>query len=172
MRISDWSSDVCSSDLDLLEGRSLPGELKEVAIEDLLGRQPVTPDWKSIRGWLGGRSVLVTGAGGSIGLELCRQCAKHGARQIALLEIDELALITAEAELRRDFPQIQYVPVLGDCGDPAVARYALGQARPDAVFHAAAYKHVPVLETQLRERSEEHTSELQSLMRISYAVFR
>ena len=136
---------------DLLEGRSLPGELKEVAIEDLLGRQPVTPDWKSIRGWLGGRSVLVTGAGGSIGLELCRQCAKHGARQIALLEIDELALITAEAELRRDFPQIQYVPVLGDCGDPAVARYAMEQSRPDAVFHAAAYKHVPVLETQLRE---------------------
>ena len=136
---------------DLLEGRSLPGELKEVAIEDLLGRQPMTPDWKAIRGWLGGRSVLVTGAGGSIGSELCRQCAKHGARQIALLEIDELALITAEAELRRDFPEIEYVPILGDCGDPAVVRYALGRSKPDAVFHAAAYKHVPVLETQLRE---------------------
>lgn len=136
---------------DLLEGRSLPGELKEVAIEDLLGRQPVTPDWKAIRGWLGGRSVLVTGAGGSIGSELCRQCAKHGARQIALLEIDELALITAEAELRRDFPQIQYVPILGDCGDPAVIAYALERSSPDAVFHAAAYKQVPVLETQLRE---------------------
>src|SRR3546814_3374772 len=65
--------------------------------------------------------------------------------------MNELALITAEAELRRDFPQIQYVPVLGDCGDPAVARYALEQSRPDAVFHDAAYKHVPVLETQLRE---------------------
>ena len=136
---------------DLLEGRSLPGELKHVAIEDLLGRQPITPDWKSIRGWLGGRSVLVTGAGGSIGSELCRQCAKHGARQIALLEIDELALVTTLAELRRDFPQIQYVPILGDCGDPAVARHALAQAGPDAVFHAAAYKHVPVLEAQLRE---------------------
>jgi FlaA1/EpsC-like NDP-sugar epimerase len=136
---------------DLLEGRSLPGELKEVAIEDLLGRQPMTPDWKAIRGWLGGRRVLVTGAGGSIGSELCRQCAKHGARQITLLEIDELALITAEAELRRDFPQIQCVPVLGDCGDPAVVRYALENSKPDAVFHAAAYKHVPVLETQLRE---------------------
>ncbi|WP_027080376.1 polysaccharide biosynthesis protein [Luteimonas mephitis] len=136
---------------DLLEGRSLPGELKEVAIEDLLGRQPMKPDWKSIRGWLGGRSVLVTGAGGSIGSELCRQCAKHGARQITLLEIDELALITIEAELRRDFPQIECVPVLGDCGDPAVVRHALERSRPDAVFHAAAYKHVPVLETQLRE---------------------
>src|SRR3546814_15915189 len=100
----------------------------------LLGRQPITPDWKSIRGWLGGRSVLVTGAGGSIGLELCRQCAKHGPRQIALLEIDELALITSEAELRRDLPQLQYVPVLGDGADPAAARDALDQPRPDAAL--------------------------------------
>src|SRR5690606_37672189 len=90
---------------DLLEGRSLPGELKEVAIEDLLGRKPVTPDWKAIRGWLGGRSVLVTGAGGSIGSELCRQCARHGAHQVALVEVDELALSTIAAELQRDFPQ-------------------------------------------------------------------
>ena len=136
---------------DLIEGRSLPGELKEVAIEDLLGRQPVTPDWKAIRGWLGGRSVLVTGAGGSIGSELCRQCARHGARQIALVEIDELALTTTAAELRRDFPQARCVPVLGDCGDPAVMRHALALATPDAVFHAAAYKQVPLLEAQLRE---------------------
>jgi len=136
---------------DMLEGRSLPGELKEVAIEDLLGRKPVTPDWKAIRGWLGGRSVLVTGAGGSIGGELCRQCARYGASRIALVEIDELSLIKTESELRRDFPQIQCVPVLGDCGDPAVMRHALGLSSPDAVFHAAAYKQVPVLEGQLRE---------------------
>ena len=136
---------------DLLEGRSLPGELKEVAIEDLLGRQPVMPDWKAIRGWLGGRSVLVTGAGGSIGAELCRQCARHGARQITLVEIDEIALTTVEAELRRDFPQARCIPVLGNCGDPAVVKYALGLSAPDAVFHAAAYKQVPLLETQLRE---------------------
>ena len=136
---------------DLLEGRSLPGELKEVAIEDLLGRKPVTPDWKAIRGWLGGRSVLVTGAGGSIGAELCRQCARHGARQITLVEIDELALTTTEAELRRDFPQVQCVPILGDCGDSAVMRFAMGRSSPDAVFHAAAYKQVPLLEAQLRE---------------------
>ena len=136
---------------DLLEGRSLPGELKEVAIEDLLGRQPVTPDWKAIRGWLGGRSVLVTGAGGSIGSELCRQCARNGARQITLLEIDELALTTTEADLRRDYPQVKCVPVLGDCGDAAVIRHAMALAAPDAVFHAAAYKQVPLLEAQLRE---------------------
>jgi FlaA1/EpsC-like NDP-sugar epimerase len=136
---------------DVLAGRSRPGELKEVAIEDLLGRQPVKPDWKAIRAWLGGRSVLVTGAGGSIGSELCRQCARHGARTVGLLEIDELALMTIEAELRRDFPQVECVAVLGDCGDAAVMRHALERAQPQAVFHAAAYKQVPVLEAQLRE---------------------
>ena len=136
---------------DVLSGRSRPGELKEVAIEDLLGRQPVKPDWKAIRAWLGGRSVLVTGAGGSIGSELCRQCARHGARTVGLLEIDELALMTIEAELRRDFPQVECIAVLGDCGDPAVMRHALERAQPQAVFHAAAYKQVPLLEAQLRE---------------------
>lgn len=136
---------------DVLEGRSLPGELKEVAIEDLLGRKPVLPDWKAIRSWLGARSVLVTGAGGSIGSELCRQCARHGARRITLVEIDELALTLTEAALRRDFPDLEYVSVLGDCGDPAVIAHALAEATPEAVFHAAAYKQVPLLEKQLRE---------------------
>jgi FlaA1/EpsC-like NDP-sugar epimerase len=136
---------------DILEGRSLPGELKEVAIEDLLGRATVVPDWKAMRDWLGGRTVLVTGAGGSIGSELCRQCARHGATRIALVEIDELSLVTTQMRLRRDFPQIELAPVLGDCGDPAVIRYALDLVKPDAVFHAAAYKQVPLLETQLRE---------------------
>ncbi|HEY5804500.1 MAG TPA: nucleoside-diphosphate sugar epimerase/dehydratase [Lysobacter sp.] len=137
--------------VDVLEGRSLPGELKEVAIDDLLGRKPVTPDWKLIRGWLGGRTVLVTGAGGSIGSELCRQCARHGAQRIALLEIDELALTTTHAELKRAFPDLEVLSVLGNCGDPAVIGHALKMAEPDAVFHAAAYKQVPLLEQQLRE---------------------
>ena len=137
--------------VDVLEGRSLPGELKEVAIDDLLGRKPVTPDWKLIRGWLGGRTVLVTGAGGSIGSELCRQCARHGARRIALLEIDELALITIQSELSRSFPDLEILPVLGNCGDSAAVDYALRIAEPDAVFHAGAYKQVPLLEQQLRE---------------------
>ena len=136
---------------DVLEGQALPGELKEVAIEDLLGRKPVTPDWKLIRGWLGGRTVMVTGAGGSIGSELCRQCARHGARKIALLEMDELALITIHTELTRAFPDLEIEAVLGDCGDPAVTAHALRLAQPDAVFHAAAYKQVPLLERQLRE---------------------
>src|SRR3546814_17205920 len=101
---------------DLLEGRSLPGELKEVAIEDLLGRQPIMPDWKSTRGWLGGRSVLVTGAGGTIGLGLCTQRDKPGAPQIALLEIAALEATTAKAALRSAHPPITY---LADSGPHA-----------------------------------------------------
>ena len=155
---------------DLLEGRSLPGELKEVAIEDLLGRKPVTPDWKAIRGWLGGRSVLVTGAGGSIGGELCRQCARHGARQVVLVEIDELALTKSESELRRDFPQLQCVPVLGDCGDPAVMRHDLALYIPEDVLHAAAYKQVPVLEGQLREAVRNNVLATETVARESAAA--
>ncbi|WP_411832044.1 polysaccharide biosynthesis protein [Pseudoxanthomonas mexicana] len=137
--------------VNVLEGHSMPGDLKEVAIEDLLGRKSVTPDWKLIRGWLGARTVLVTGAGGSIGSELCRQCARHGAQRIALLEVDELALITIQADLQRAFPDLELIPVLGNCGDPAVIGHALRLSEPDAVFHAAAYKQVPLLERHLRE---------------------
>ncbi len=136
---------------DVLEGRAMPGQLKEVDIDDLLGREPVVSDWRAIREWLGSRSVLVTGAGGSIGSELCRQCARQGAKRISMLEFDELSLMRIDAELQRDFPAIELIPILGDCGDPAVARRAMELSEADAVFHAAAYKQVPVLESQLRE---------------------
>ncbi|HTD28136.1 MAG TPA: polysaccharide biosynthesis protein, partial [Xanthomonadaceae bacterium] len=78
---------------DILRGLAAPGELKEVAIEDLLGREPVAPDWNAIRAWLGGRSVLVTGAGGSIGAELCRQAATLGVTSLTLIEQTEFALV-------------------------------------------------------------------------------
>lgn len=155
---------------DILEGRSLPGELKEVAIEDLLGRAPVVPDWKAVRDWLGGRSVLVTGAGGSIGSELCRQCARHGASRIALVEVDELALIRIQQRLQRDFQDIELVPILGDCGDPAVIRHAFERTRPDAVFHAAAYKQVPLLEAQLREAVRNNVLATETVARESQAA--
>lgn len=153
---------------DLLSGRGVA--LKEVSIEDLLGRQPVQPDWGLIRNWLGQRSILVTGAGGSIGSELCRQCARHGARRLVLVEISELLLTTVEAELRRSFPEVELVPVLGDCGDPAVIRHALSHDAVDAVFHAAAYKHVPVLEAQLREAVRNNVLASQTVAEASVAA--
>lgn len=142
---------------DVLEGNMLPGQLKEVAIEDLLGRKPIQPDWALIRGWLRGRTVMVTGAGGSIGSELCRQCARQGAGRIVLLEISEILMLNIQSELCRNFPHLEIECVLGDCGDPAVARRALGLYRPDTVFHAAAYKQVPLLEGQMREAIRNNT---------------
>jgi len=134
-----------------MDGHLLPVQLKEIEIEDLLGREPVIPDWHLIRHWLSGTGVLITGAGGSIGSELCRQCARLGARTLVLVEMDELALTRIEGELKARFPDVAVIPVLGNCGDGALMRHALTSAAVAAVLHAAAYKHVPVLEMQLRE---------------------
>ncbi|HET7842616.1 MAG TPA: nucleoside-diphosphate sugar epimerase/dehydratase [Xanthomonadales bacterium] len=136
---------------DVVEGRSGFNELKEVAIEDLLGREPVSLDWTRIRTGLAGKRVLVSGGGGSIGSELSRQVARLGAASLVVLEQSEFNLYRIEQELRREFPDLVLAPVLGDCGDAAVCERVFTQYRPEVVFHAAAYKHVPLLEGQARE---------------------
>ncbi|KFN44445.1 nucleoside-diphosphate sugar epimerase/dehydratase [Arenimonas oryziterrae] len=135
---------------DMLD--ATPGQLRlnEVAIEDLLGREPVAFDWESVRRSLGGRTVLITGAGGSIGSELARQCARAGVARLLLLERAELPLIEVCEGLARDFPAVRVDILLGDCGDAVTCRRAL-RHRPDFVYHAAANKQVPLLEGQLRE---------------------
>ena len=136
---------------EVLQDQWMHGALKDVAIEDLLGRDPVLPDWVAIRESLMGRSVLITGAGGSIGSELARQCANVGVGQLVLVERSELALHELQFDLRARFPRLQAEYVLGDCGDEALMRRLVEQWRPDELFHAAAYKHVPLLEAQPRE---------------------
>ena len=136
---------------DVVAGRMSFSDLKEVAIEDLLGRDPVQLDWTAIRTGLAGQRVLVTGGGGSIGAELCRQIARLGAESLTILELSEFNLYRIEQELRREFPDMLIDAVLGDCGDVAVCERVFARARPQVVFHAAAYKHVPLLQTQLRE---------------------
>jgi FlaA1/EpsC-like NDP-sugar epimerase len=136
---------------DVVEGRSGFNELKEVAIEDLLGRQPVLLDWTAIRGELSGRRVLVSGGGGSIGAELCRQVARLGAGTLVIIDQSEYSLYRIEQELRREFPDLVLHAVLGNCGDTVLLDRVFGQVRPQTVFHAAAYKHVPMLEGQVRE---------------------
>jgi len=86
-------------------------ELKEIRIEDLLGRAPVVPDWDAIGRWLRGSVVLVTGAGGSIGSELARQCARNGARTLVLVEFNEFALVTIDRELTREYPEVELLPI-------------------------------------------------------------
>ncbi len=136
---------------DVVSGRMGFSDLKEVAIEDLLGREPVQLDWTAIRTGLAGQRVLVTGGGGSIGAELCRQIARLGADSLTILELSEFNLYRIEQELRREFPDMLIDAVLGDCGDIAVCERVFTRSRPQVVFHAAAYKHVPLLQTQLRE---------------------
>lgn len=142
---------------DIVDGRLSFNQLKEVAIEDLLGRDPVLLDWSAIRVALSGRRVLVTGGGGSIGSELCRQIARLGVASLAIVELSEFNLYRIEQELRSTFPGLDLHVILGDVGDPAVALHVLMQSRPDAVFHAAAFKHVPLLEGQLREAIRNNT---------------
>ena len=136
---------------DVVAGRSNFNELKEVAIEDLLGRDPVQLDWTAIRTTLAGRRVLVTGGGGSIGSELCRQVARLGVSSLTIIDNCEYNLYRIDQELRREFPDLLLDTRIGDCGDPVACEYVFTQARPEIVFHAAAYKHVPMLQGQVRE---------------------
>ena len=136
---------------DVVAGRMGFNELKEVAIEDLLGREPVQLDWTAIRTGLSGKRVLVTGGGGSIGSELCRQVARLGVGSLTILEQSEYNLYKIEQELRQEFPDLLMNAALGDCGDAAVCERVFLRSRPQVVLHAAAYKHVPLLQTQIRE---------------------
>ncbi|MEO7150012.1 MAG: polysaccharide biosynthesis protein, partial [Rhodanobacteraceae bacterium] len=136
---------------DVVAGRAQFNELKEVAIEDLLGREPVKLDWSAIRQGLTGRHVLVTGGGGSIGAELCRQIARLGAGSLTVIELSEYNLYRIEQELRAQYPELLFRGLIGDCGDAGTCAHAFAIARPNVVFHAAAYKHVPLLQEQLRE---------------------
>lgn len=124
--------------------------LRTVAIEDLLGREPVLLDWSLISNGLVGKSVLVTGAGGSIGAELSRQIARLGPASLILFERGEFNLYSTEMELRRNHPDLILHAYLGDVCDAVAVDHLLKTHRPEIVFHAAAYKHVPMLQQQAR----------------------
>ncbi|MBA2078488.1 nucleoside-diphosphate sugar epimerase/dehydratase [Rhodanobacter sp. PCA2] len=135
---------------DVVAGRAQFNEIKEVAIEDLLGRDAVELDWTAIRETISGRRVLVTGGGGSIGSELCRQVARLGAQSLVVIDHSEYNLYLITRELRTNYPELLLEGVLANCGDSVLMRRVLAEARPEVVFHAAAYKHVPMLQGQLR----------------------
>ena len=125
--------------------------LREVSLEDLLGREPVALDWHQIGAGITGKTVLVTGGGGSIGAELCRQIARLDPKALVILEHSEYNLYRIELELSQKFPEVTLHACLGDVCDRATVEHVFGRHRPDVVFHAAAYKHVPILEGHVRE---------------------
>jgi FlaA1/EpsC-like NDP-sugar epimerase len=136
---------------------NLTGQIRPVEVQDVLGREPIEVDLASISSYLAGVTVLVTGAGGSIGAELCRQIARVAPARLVLVENSEAALFDIERELleERAFPAV--APVLGDCGDRAKMSQVFERYQPTVIFHAAAYKHVALLEANPLEAVRNNT---------------
>jgi FlaA1/EpsC-like NDP-sugar epimerase len=136
---------------EILQGHVEVSRIRDVQIEDLLGREPVRLDEDEMRQFLAGKVVMVTGAGGSIGSELARQTAHFAPAQIVLVERAEFALFNIDRELRENWPELRVVALVADIGD-AVRMRAIFQAyRPQVVLHAAAHKHVPMMECNVTE---------------------
>ncbi|MDH5212109.1 MAG: polysaccharide biosynthesis protein, partial [Betaproteobacteria bacterium] len=131
---------------DLVSGRVSVSALRNVELDDLLGRDPVALDDAGLRGLIEGKCVLVTGAGGSIGAELCRQAARYAPSHLVLFEVSEFALYAIEQEFRDRYPHVAVAAMIGDARSEPRVREAFAQFRPQIVFHAAAYKHVPLME--------------------------
>src|SRR5690348_1612996 len=131
---------------DLMSGRTPLTMVRAVELDDLLGRDPVVLDNAGIAEWLGNRIVMVTGAGGSIGSELCRQIARFRPARLVLFDISEAALYEIKTTLADAFPQLGVVSVVGDVKHASLVDETLAREKPDVVFHAAAYKHVPLME--------------------------
>jgi len=127
-------------------GVNLMRQVREVRVEDVLGRDPVRVEIDRVGAYLRGRTVLVTGAGGSIGAELCRQIARVGAKRLVLVENSENALFEIGRELEEERHFARTASVLADCKDATRMREVFDEQRPSVVFHAAAYKHVPLME--------------------------
>jgi FlaA1/EpsC-like NDP-sugar epimerase len=139
---------------DVIETKALASQIREVDVEDLLGRNPVRLEIDRIRGRIEGKVVMVTGAAGSIGSEICRQVARFLPRGIVAFEIAETALFHLEREMLASFPGVAFHAEIGNVQNAARVAEVMEAYRPSTVFHAAAYKHVPMMEAHLFEAVE------------------
>ncbi len=132
---------------DLVSGKISINQLRDVQVEDLLGREPVELDMTSIAGEITGKTVLVTGAGGSIGSEICRQICKFYPKRLLLLGHGENSIYTIDMELRNSYQdEIELIPIIADVQDQGRIFEIMAKFLPDVVYHAAAHKHVPLME--------------------------
>ena len=139
---------------EVIEGNGLATQIRDVDVEDLLGRVPISLDESAIRAALQGQVVLVTGAAGSIGSELCRQIARFHPAGIVGFEIAESPLFEIDREMRQAFPRVPFHPEIGSVQNRSRLNEVLRQYSPSAVYHAAAYKHVPLMEAHIFEAIE------------------
>ncbi|MGN7763279.1 polysaccharide biosynthesis protein [Paenibacillus sp. 22594] len=131
---------------DLIAGKISVKKLRDVSVEDLLGREPIIADLNGILGYVHKKTVMVTGAGGSIGSELCRQVSPFAPDKLLLLGHGENSIYTIEMELRQSFPELEIITVIADVQDRNRMMDVFRSYRPHVVFHAAAHKHVPLME--------------------------
>lgn len=131
---------------EIIDGKARLGYLRDINIEDLLGREPVEIDKESLRSYITGKRVLVTGAGGSIGSELCRQIAHLEPEALVILGKGENSIHNIEEELRRNYPNLRIHRVIGDVQDKDRMDFIIATFKPEIIFHAAAHKHVPIME--------------------------
>src|SRR5699024_4257606 len=133
---------------DLMTGRVSVSNLKNVEVEDLLGREPVDLDIDSIQDKVTGNTMMVTGAGGSIGSEICRQLIRFSPDKLILVGHGEFSIYSIDMELKQKYGQtnIEIIPVIGDVKDRRRMFEIVEQYRPKKIFHAAAHKHVPLME--------------------------
>lgn len=136
---------------ELLNGKVWLSQIRDVQLEDLLRREPTTMNLEAVAGFITDATILVTGAGGSIGSELCRQITRFNPRLLVLLGHGENSIYTIEQELNRKFPALHKKVVIADIRDRRKIDALLTQIRPDIVFHSAAHKHVPLMEENVDE---------------------
>lgn len=136
---------------EIAHGRVSVSRIRDVQIDDLLGRDPVELDDENLHAFLENKTVMITGAGGSIGSELVRQIANYRPRQIVLVERSEFFLFQIDHELAANFPDLPSFPLIADVGDEPRMREIFEKYRPEVIFHAAAHKHVPLMETNVSE---------------------
>ncbi len=153
--------DICSSTgckvrvipgiYQMIEGSVTVNSLRSVQIEDLLGRDPVKANMKSIRTYITGKTVMVTGGGGSIGSELCRQIAKAEPKLLIIFDIYENNAYQIEQELKRDYPDLKVETLIGSIRNTKRVNSVIDRYKPDVIYHAAAHKHVPLMEKSPNE---------------------
>jgi FlaA1/EpsC-like NDP-sugar epimerase len=153
--------------VDLVTGKYLVSQIREIEVDDLLGRSSIPPDTGLIREMIMGRTIMVTGAGGSIGSELCRKIARWSPQRLVLFEANEFALYNIERELAA-LKEVTTVPVLGSVIDAQRVRHAILHHDVKVVFHAAAHKHVPLVEANVLEGVQNNVFGTKTLVDIAY----
>lgn len=141
----------------IVNGEVTVGIMKDVAIEDLLGRDVIRVSNSEINNFISNKTVLVTGGGGSIGSELCRQIAKNNPKQLIIFDIYENNAYDIEQELKRKYPDLNLLTLIGSVRDSKRVDYVFDKYRPEIVYHAAAHKHVPLMETSPCEAIKNNT---------------